>query len=143
MTILEAAKEWNVKEFTVLNYILKEYIFNLTVENNILNIPKTKKPHIKLCNSNDINKIDKEIYNAFIKNRYVNYKMLGISSDLFIERIKILEKEEKIFSKVEQPTYITNEDFSKSNSWQYKTEIKINPKLNATVQIGLFNVNKN
>ena len=143
MTIKEAANEWQVKELTVLNYILKEYIFNLTVENNIINIPKIKKPHIKLCNSNNINKIDKEIFNAFLNNHYINYKMIGISSDLFIERMRVLEKEGKIFPKVEQPTYISNEHFSKSNSWQYKKELKINTKLSATVQIGLINVNNN
>ena len=34
MTIREAAKEWKVKEQTVLNYILEGYIYGLSIENN-------------------------------------------------------------------------------------------------------------
>ena len=34
MTIQEAAKKWNVKENTVFNYILKGYIYGLSIDNN-------------------------------------------------------------------------------------------------------------
>ena len=36
MTIQEAAKAWGVKERTVFDYILKGYIYNLFVEDNVI-----------------------------------------------------------------------------------------------------------
>ena len=46
MTVNEAASRWNVNVKTVVEYIVKGYIFDLTIENNRLILPDISKPKI-------------------------------------------------------------------------------------------------
>lgn len=46
MNIKEAAQDWNVSEKTVMNYILKGYIYNLAIENNEIVFPEIPKPYV-------------------------------------------------------------------------------------------------
>lgn len=46
MTIEQAEKKWNVKSATILKYIEKGLIDNLSCKNNILILPDIPKPYI-------------------------------------------------------------------------------------------------
>lgn len=96
MTIQEAAKEWKVKEQTVLSYILKGYIYNLTIENNEIVIPNIPKPHIKR-KPKTVAEQDNYILTAMNKEEYVNAKIMGIDQDKFAKRLEALIKSKKIF----------------------------------------------
>ena len=96
MTIQEAAKEWKVKEQTVLSYILKGYIYNLTIENNEIVIPNIPKPHIKR-KPKTVTEQDNYILTAMNKEEYVNAKIMGIDQDKFAKRLEALIKSKKIF----------------------------------------------
>lgn len=97
MTIQEAAKEWKVKEQTVLSYILKGYIYNLTIENNEIVIPNIPKPHIRR-KPKTVAEQDNYILTAMNKEEYVNAKIMGIDQDKFAKRLEALIKSKKIFS---------------------------------------------
>lgn len=98
MTIREAAKEWEVKEQTVLNYILEGYIYGLSIENNEIVIPHIPKPYVKR-KPKTINEYDNYILTAMNKGCYVNAKIMGIDKDKFAERLEALIKSKKIFPK--------------------------------------------
>ena len=100
MTIQEAAKTWGVKERTVFDYILKGYIYNLLVEDNVIMIPSIPKPYVKR-KPKTIAEYDTYILNAMNKNEYVNAKIMGISQEKFEERLNALIKAIKIFSQSE------------------------------------------
>ena len=147
MTIQEAAKEWKVKEQTVLSYILKGYIYNLTIENNEIVIPNIPKPHIKR-KPKTIAEQDNYILTAMNKEEYVNAKIMGIDQEKFAERLQALITANKIFSKNENVSdFSSNIGFILVNSKENKVEININPKIevapkleiNTDVQIGLVN----
>ena len=98
MTIREAAKEWKVKEQTVLNYILEGYIYGLSIENNEIVIPNIPKPHIKR-KPKTVAEQDNYILTAMNKEEYVNAKIMGIDQDKFAKRLEALIKSKKIFPK--------------------------------------------
>lgn len=111
MTIQEAAKEWKVKEQTVLSYILKGYIYNLTIENNEIVIPNIPKPHIKR-KPKTVAEQDNYILTAMNKEEYVNAKIMGIDQDKFAKRLEALIKSKKIFPKNDNSVdYSSNLDF--------------------------------
>ena len=147
MTIREAAKEWKVKEQTVLSYILKGYIYNLTIENNEIVIPNIPKPHIKR-KPKTVAAQDNYILTAMNKEEYVNAKIMGIDQDKFEERLKALIKADKIFPKDEEKIdFISNLAFALCSTETLNRNIKITAnmniesllKVNATGQMGLVN----
>lgn len=111
MTIREAAKEWKVKEQTVLNYILEGYIYGLSIENNEIVIPNIPKPHIKR-KPKTVAEQDNYILTAMNKEEYVNAKIMGIDQDKFAKRLEALIKSKKIFPKNDNSVdYFSNLDF--------------------------------
>ena len=100
MTIQEAAKAWGVNERTVFDYILKGYIYNLFVEDNVIMIPSIPKPYVKR-KPKTIAEYDTYILNAMNRNEYVNAKIMGISQEKFEERLYALIKAIKIFPQIE------------------------------------------
>ena len=91
MNIKEASEKWKVKEQTILTYIVKGYIFNLSIENNNIIIPNINKPYIKKWKKDNIHNIDKIILSSLEKVCYTNYKIIGITEEQFYERLKVLE----------------------------------------------------
>ena len=145
MTIKEASEKWKISENTILKYLLQGYLFDLKIINNVIIIPDIQKPYIKKVKDNNIRAIDENIIAALEKNNYTNYVIMNIEPKLFIERIKVLEKDKKIYSSVTNPNYEETKDFVLSSEvGNNKTfNLHISPKLNITSQVGLVNVNKN
>lgn len=145
MTIQEAAKEWKVKEQTVLSYILKGYIYDLSIENNEIIFPKIPKPHIK-GKPKTINEYDNYILTAMNKGCYVNAKIMGIDQDKFAERIDALIKSKRIFPKDEKSIdYLSNISFvlspKENKNIVIAPSIDIKPTIEIKVadQIGVVN----
>ena len=145
MTIREAAKEWKVKEQTVLNYILEGYIYGLSIENNEIVIPNIPKPHIKR-KPKTVAEQDNYILAAMNKEEYVNAKIMDIDQDKFEERLKALVKSKKIFPKSDNSIdYSSNLDFILSSKDDKKIvvapSIDIKPTIEIKVadQIGVVN----
>lgn len=100
MTILEAAKKWNVSSKTVCEYIAKEYIMNLKVDNNQVMLPDIPKPYTKTKPKNE-QSIDGVILKTLNERMYVSYPILGITPEHFEERLKALEKINCIYKRDE------------------------------------------
>ena len=147
MTIQEAAKEWKVKEQTVLSYVLNGYIYGLTIENNEIIIPNIPKPHVK-SKPKTVTEYDRYILMAMNKECYVNAKIMGINQEKFKERLESLIKANKIFPKDEEKIdFISNLPFALCSTETLNRNINITAnmnidsllKVNATGQIGLVN----
>lgn len=145
MTIQEAAKEWKVKEQTVLNYILEGYIYGLSIENNEIVIPNIPKPYIN-TKPKTVAKQDNYILTAMNKEEYVNAKIMGIDQDKFEERLKALIKSKKIFPKIDNSVdYSSNLDFVLSSKddknfvFATSTDIKLTIENKVADQIGVVN----
>lgn len=145
MTIREAAKEWKVKEQTVLNYILEGYIYGLAIENNEIVIPNIPKPHIKR-KPKTVAEQDKYILTAMNKEEYVNAKIMDIDQEKFAERLEALIKSKKIFPKSDNSIdYSSNLDFVLSSKDDKNIviapsiDIKPTLEIKAADQIGLVN----
>lgn len=135
MTIQEAAKEWKVKEQTVLRYILKGYIYNLTIENNEIVIPNIPKPHIKR-NPKTVAEQDNYILTAMNKEEYVNAKIMGIDQDKFAKRLEALIKSKKIFPKNDNSVdYSSNLDFVLSSKDDKNIVIAPSIDIKPTIEI--------
>ena len=147
MTIQEAAKEWNVKENTVFDYILKGYIYGLAIENNEIVIPNIPKLHVK-TKPKTVAEYDKYILTAMNKEYYVNAKIMGIDQEKFKERLESLIKANKIFPKGDEKIdFTSNLAFALCSTETLNSNINITAnmnidsllKVNATGQIGLVN----
>lgn len=135
MTIQEAAKEWKVKEQTVLRYILKGYIYNLTIENNEIVIPNIPKPHIKR-NPKTVDEQDNYILTDMNKEEYVNAKIMGIDQDKFAKRLEALIKSKKIFPKNDNSVdYSSNLDFVLSSKDDKNIVIAPSIDIKPTIEI--------
>lgn len=146
MTISEASKKWGVSEKTILIYIYKEYIFELSIENNRIIIPDFNKPYIKNLKDKEISVIDNAILKSLNELKYYNFKIANIDREIFIERMKTLERDGKIYTTNENPCYDSNINFiisSNINKNNNKKNIKLDIKNNATMQIGFINISKN
>ena len=145
MTIQEAAKAWGVKERTIFDYILKGYIYNLVVEDNLIMIPSIPKPYVKR-KPKTVAEYDTYILNAMNRNEYVNAKIMGISQDKFEERLKALTKSMKIFPQNEkQIDYSSNIGFILSSKedktlvFAPSVDIKPTVEIKVADQIGVVN----
>lgn len=135
MTIREAAKEWKVKEQTVLNYILEGYIYGLSIENNEIVIPNIPKPHIKR-KPKTVAKQDNYILTAMNKEEYVNAKIMGIDQDKFAKRLEALMKSKKIFPKNDNSVdYSSNLDFVLSSKDDKNIVIAPSIDIKPTIEI--------
>ena len=147
MTIQDAAKSWRVSEKTILNYILKGYIYNLSIENNEIVFPDVLKPYIAK-KPKTIAEYDKYILTAMNKGLYVNAKIMDIEQDIFAERLDALIKANKIYprtnTKVDQTTnlsFVLCSVEKKGIDVNITTNVNVESlaKVNATGQIGLVN----
>ena len=57
MNVKEASEKWRVSEDTVIKYIVKGYILDLSIENNSIIIPDIKKPYIKKWKNDKVSNI--------------------------------------------------------------------------------------
>ena len=144
MTIQEAAKAWGVKEYTVFNYILKGYIYNLSIEANEIMIPNIPKPYVKR-KPKTIAEYDTYILNAMNRDGYVNAKIIGLDQEKFTERLIALIKENRIFPKDETVAdyssnlpFVLSSDIEK-NVITIKNELNFNFEAKIADQIGLAN----
>ena len=99
MTIQEAANAWNVKVNTVFTYIIKGYIYGLTIENNEIIIPNIPKPYIIRKKLKTTSEYDRYILMAMDKGGYVNAKIMNIEQNIFAERLDALIRANKIYPK--------------------------------------------
>lgn len=99
MTIHEASLKWNISEKTILTYISKGYIYNLSIINNDVNneisIPDIPKPYIRKKPSTIPDK-DRYILKSLEKELYINATIMGINQNQFEERLKELLRVQKI-----------------------------------------------
>lgn len=147
MTIQEAAKQWNIKEKTVMDYILKRYLFGLSIENDEIYVPDIPKPHVK-TKPKCVSEQDKYILEAMNKGRYVNANILGVEQEKFKERLEALVRANKIYPKCSDAVdYTSNLGFVLSSSDKKTFDlavaatIEINPTAEVKLadQIGLVN----
>lgn len=147
MTIQEAAKRWGVKEKTILGYILKGYIYGLSVVNNEIQLPEIPKPYV-VRKPKTINQQDNYILNAMNKEYYVNAKIMDINQEKFRERLVALMSAKKISPKnPDEISFLTNLEFilasleSKNISVTVSPAIELSPTIEIKVadQIGLIN----
>lgn len=95
MNIEAAAKKWDVKTRTVLEYIEKRYIIGISICDDEINIPCIPKPYIKK-KPKTVKEKDKYICDALNHQGYANYRILGISKEEFKERLCELINARKI-----------------------------------------------
>lgn len=144
MTIQEAAKTWGVKERTIFDYILKGYIYNLSIEDNAVQIPNIPKPYVH-TKPKTIQQKDNYILTAMNKGLYVNAKIMGLDQEKFMERLIALIKSNRIFPKDETVMdYFSNLPFVLSsnlekNTITIKNELNLNVEAKLADQIGLIN----
>ena len=144
MTIQEAAKTWGVKEHTVFDYILKGYIYNLSIEKNAVQIPNIPKPYIH-TKPKTVQQKDKYILTAMNKGLYVNAKIMGVDQEEFTERLIALIKGNRIFPKDEiVADYSSNLPFALSSDIEKNVititnELNLNFEAKIADQIGLVN----
>ena len=94
MTVNEAASRWNVNVKTVVEYIVKGYIFDLTIENNRLILPDISKPKIIKGNyKKNSSNYYKWILEACRDEHYINSEIIGIDEELFDSHVMQLVKE--------------------------------------------------
>ena len=88
-----------------------------------------------------LSNIDKIILYSIEKLLYTNYQIIGITKELFNERLKVLERENKIYPRTENPSYDSNIDFTIASRINNGVilNISVNPQLNISSQIGLIN----
>lgn len=85
MTIEQAEKKWNVKSATILKYIEKGLIDNLSCKNNILILPDIPKPYIIKNGSNKtVEDAYRHILKACNKKQYIDCFLLNISEEEFV-----------------------------------------------------------
>lgn len=147
MTIQEAAKQWGVKEKTIMGYILKKYLSGSSIENDEFYVPNIPKPHVK-TKPKCVSEQDKYILEAMNKGRYVNANILGIEQEKFKERLEALVRANKIYPKCSNTVdYTSNLGFVLSSSDKkvfdlaVAATIEINPtaEVKFADQIGLIN----
>lgn len=142
MTISEAAKKWNVSEKTVFSYILKEYIPNLRLENNILLLPELKKPYIPNRKLKNVRDYEKAIIRALEKDYFINDKIVGVDLQTFSDRLKALESTKQIIARTEKEIdYSSNRDFYLNSNRNKSINLNISPtiKIQVADKMGLIN----
>ncbi|MCD7958865.1 MAG: hypothetical protein LUF89_05045 [Ruminococcus sp.] len=93
MTIDEAAKKWDIQAKTVLDYIYKGYILDISCDNNEIMLPNIPKPAIQ----NKRGKLSaQKIYETILRicdnEQYINAKIFGITEEQFEFYMQELEK---------------------------------------------------
>ena len=143
MNIETASKKWGVSTNTVLKYIYNGYILNLSIEENEIIVPNISKPYIIKGKINTIMKLDYSILKSLESIQYFNYKIAGVTDDLFKERLLILEEEKKIYRKTDTPNFASNIDFAIASlqTDDLKKDISL-ITINPTLQVGLMNIKK-
>lgn len=100
MTIEQAEKKWGVKSATILNYIEKGLIDNISCERNVLILPNIPKPYIIRNGSNKtVADTYRHILMACNKKQYIDSYLLNISEEDFVTYRDILVAE-KLLGKV-------------------------------------------
>ncbi len=144
MTINDAAKKWDITPETVLKYIYKGLIPNLSIINNEIVLPDLPKPNITRKKLNKAHKIDEYLCETLSNLQYSNYIIADIEPAHFKERLEALIVSGKIFKNVDNPDYTSTSDFSitsKSNTVSINPTISAN--INLTGQLGGININNN
>ena len=83
MNITEAAAKWGVSTNTVMSYVEKGLINNLSASKNQLILPDIPKPYIKRKGSDKNDQIYKHILKATNEKQYVDAYVLRIDEDAF------------------------------------------------------------
>lgn len=144
MTIEQAEKKWKVKSSTILKYIGKGLIDNISCERNVLILPDIPRPYIVKKGSNKtVADTYRHILNACNKKQYIDCYLLNISEKEFVTYRDILVAE-KLLGKVKNAQegtsnidyIITQEGINALNT---KKNIDIT-LFNLSSKVGLINV---
>lgn len=129
MTISETLKKWGISPKTLLRYLDNGIIANVSVTDNIVNIPDIPKPLIPAYNA----KITKEkvvryILKALNSFMYIDYKILFIEAEQFSAIMKQMEKNGYIEKTSDNADYlstigfISTENGDKINANKFKLD---------------------
>lgn len=80
MTVTEASQNWGVTENTVIKYLAKGFIYDLSIENDQLILPDIKRPKIIPKNRRKVlSNICQWILESLEEREYINAKIIGIN----------------------------------------------------------------
>ncbi|MBO5577484.1 MAG: hypothetical protein J5956_14480 [Ruminococcus sp.] len=109
ITITQASEHWKLSAKTIMNYVLEGVIGNLKVDNNILLLPKIRKPHYIGKNKLDVNK---EIIRATGKEEYIDSLLVHKEEKTFQEIIRQLIECKYLIDVNNNDNYSTNKGLS-------------------------------
>ena len=150
MTVAEASQRWGLTENTIIKYLVKGFIYDISIENDQLILPDINKP---LIVSENFKSISPNIYREMLKacrdDKYINSKILKIDNDKFNAHIRQLVNEGHLIveSDIRDGTNIGYQittkgmDFLKSKKvFNFNFDITNNANVNITTNIGLVNI---